>query len=1538
MDNPLFRDVRSAQGTHVAVLPPLSTPFITADDAARWAQQHVGKSVGDKEFGGAIFKKDNHFFATRPVEGGEVTFDHREIMAVDERDHFIAPAGYTCAALYHSHPAHADKIKQHNPTFNDDQAAVFTSFFSPADMVFIIEHRQSVPAHYLCGPTGTLLKYTTSGSALEKTLLQGLKGQVPLAASADFESFIWQVAEGGDLRVVVADALWGQVRGRVKRGWRIKSPVGPLETVQEQPFFTRVFKRPELAVLAALESTPATVTGRTVGFVLKHVQKDTYVATRPQAPGPVLFSPASLFPKRPDGKPRLPSQFRLEAIYYRSWPQPSDFPSKEPWMYSAFFTPAQLVAGITQARNTADIQADTRGLALYMEASDGAVLKLQLPGAVEAEELVDEGPGGVFNDKGAQAEMIAGTLTPRGFVRRVINTCSLSVVRPGELWRRVGEVDNRSSLLTPFYQAVLSPTFLSATDAAVYAHEKVGGRRDRSYGGYILKSEDGRFIITEPMESQVNPFASALFFPAGDQGPLVPPEPYVIHGRYGSHVALSMVHPDWIEQRRWTREEAEINLQVFSAEELHGVIQQGRPAYLSASETCLLAYTPSGSANETVLLNGVVPEPGGSRAQQRLDKGLIKPAQWVGRVAETGGLQVIQGNALWGPRSPVYSDWTPNFTYADRAGPPDFITYGAIFSTAEEAARDLHARVHGHNRATESCYAFILKHTQNEQYIATQVMDVTTSIKLFSRNALFARTDKGYVFPPGFMLRALFRSQQWQPTGLTTSKAWLTRFFVLPTVLYSSLYDAKRFGELYNAGDNLPIYFSTEEGALLRYRLPGPFAFGSGGALEKELEATQTALASGAKTPLDFVREWAKRGQLHVVRTSQCWDERGAVNEHWQGYATLMRRRLSPAFAEPDDAVRHVRTLIGDNRQRAYGGVVLRLGNGLFVATAPLAIPPQGFVLNWIFPDQAVSKGLYPEGATVVGRYRSTLAREVPILLSATEKAIYTSMVPTSVLSNLLRREVHVKREYLIGSDGVLLSYNLTDSPEEQTLKADLAALDLVKGDVGDNLIERRIRSGELLPTQFVSRVAKAGELRVVEGSRYWGPPRRLLGEFSAFVYQWPGLLIRGSLADPAFSPVFTQADDAVSSVLPPSDAREWLTFGYLLKSTRKEHYRVTLPLQRQDFSRLEQVFPYAQLPQGYAIVGLYLCASSAAIGKAGDPMGRSFFWPRDIADGLSFVKKTADEGYWPLYLRCADDALLKFQFDGLDRSVMFSSETTKLHSYLRGGALQLVDYVHSLAVKGTLDVVETSPVWNGRGRIDTSWQPGAAAVYVYGFPAPLLVCGPVCAHPDDAARHAQGLSAGFAGKTLLGGVLKVAGTNDVCAVTPIEEDQSTALTVPALFASGGGLALASAHPAGYYQVVAVQSFYKAMAVSAGAEVFESTLRANFIAEADLKAMLDALRMNEPSAEGCYFISRGGALLKYLPTNPVTEHTLAATGPQRSATQLIGTLRANGKLSVLETDAFWTRLGELGDEWQIKDVGAQPEPEDVQYGRDRDEL
>ena len=48
----------------------------------------------------------------------------------------------------------------------------------------------------------------------------------------------------------------------------------------------------------------------------------------------------------------------------------------------------------------------------------------------------------------------------------------------------------------------LSPPFVSADDAARFAHELIGDHRDVQYGGAILKDTQGQFFATRPVKGR----------------------------------------------------------------------------------------------------------------------------------------------------------------------------------------------------------------------------------------------------------------------------------------------------------------------------------------------------------------------------------------------------------------------------------------------------------------------------------------------------------------------------------------------------------------------------------------------------------------------------------------------------------------------------------------------------------------------------------------------------------------------------------------------------------------------------------------------------------------------------------------------------------------------------------------------------------------------------------------------------------------------------------------------------------------------------
>ncbi|QXQ19423.1 DUF4329 domain-containing protein [Pseudomonas tolaasii] len=1529
----LSREERAASSNRgAAQLPPLSPGFVHEVDAANWAHQEIGQRRA-VEYGGVIVRDPaGLYFATQPVAGEGMQFDLRTVVGIGADGRYLQPPGYTCVATYHSHPAQHALILQKNRSFDERMAKAFLAFLSGADFYRDVHDRDFFPSSYLSGPDGSLIRHTPTGSPAEFSFAlwvqAGKPANNPVGVYGGFDEFIKKISTFGSLSLIVPTALWGGSRGRIPADWKVFEPFSST-AVTEQPLFTAVFDQAPLAVTAALTSPTTFASEPRIGMVLKHLSQESYIATVASPKQEPLFSLDAMFPAGPDGQPRLPVGYRLDALYFNGWYEAGEVAARENWLASAFFSPAQIVAAVLQGQRTSGLQNPGRGLDLYMKASDQSLLKLKVPSATLATSLFKFDSEGVISDNGAQAALADGTLTPRNFVRRVINDTALWVVQAGELWRDVGQVHRQSALLALTPSIALSGAFVSSRDAALHAHEQIGNRRALYYGGYVLKKADGLFVITQPLQTLDHPFASTLFVPVGGQGPLIPPESYELHARYGSHTALSMVDPAWVRRRNWTQDDALINLQVFSDEEIHSIILDKRVAYLSGAEDCLLEYTPNQSPQEQLLLANISAAVESRRLGRGSGHGGIKPADWVVRLAGAGDFKIIQGNALWGPRGVVYSDWTPNFEYAPRLSPPDYVCYGAVFDSADEAARDLHQRVHGRNLPAQAYFAFIFK--RQEKYVATEAVGVFFSNDLFKLGSLFSRkTGGGFLVPEGYELHALFRSQQWSPQGLSAANKWLTLYFLVPEVMYITLYEARRDRAL-----SLPVYLSMLDGALLRY-VPYTIDVKAGGKADTLLINARAQLDSGVTMPVDFVRAWALKGELRVLRTSLCWDMAGEVGGAWAGFQTISPRSLSPAFASPDDAARHAMVSVGRAFKRAYGGVILKLVNGLYVATEPLVMPPRGITLDWIYPDPTVSAGLYPGGSTIVARYRSLAVQEVQLLLSTTQKAVYQSMVPSDVLANLLRREAHIKCEYVLGPSGSILSYQLSNSAQETLLKGQLAPLNPVKGDLADNAIEQHIRSGTLSPQDFVNVVAKAGALRVVEGDTLWGIPRTLKPNFALNQYRADPLAIVAVAADSACSPLFTRALDAVRHVQRRWQPQDHVAVGYVLKAMGRELYMATLPLVREAYGNLRSVFTDGKLPQGYVLDGFYLCGSTKTIAPADDDMARSFFAPMAVTKALVFITSLRNGGVLPLYLLCADGALLRYTVPKTAPVTDWAAQVGHDSLQLRNGSLSVRDYVRRMATMGALEIRVTSEVWSRKQRVDAQWWPKRPPHAFRDDPYFHSFCGPLYFYADDAARYAQRLIGPFAGKQYLGAILVPPRLSAYVAIDPVENRPGFGdSTLELLFwVDHAGFDVPQNNVLRNYTIAAVHAFYNSIPSTTSANTIDTRLLPNFASSEDLRSYLSVVSSNSPNADAVYLSCRGGSLLKYVPALSAAETTLLNAQPAASPSALVSQLRRLGSLFVLVSDNFWKKRGRLDDSWSAED----PNAGEPWYGRAKDEL
>ena len=245
-------------------------------------------------------------------------------------------------------------------------------------------------------------------------------------------------------------------------------------------------------------------------------------------------------------------------------------------------------------------------------------------------------------------------------------------------------------------------------------------------------------------------------------------------------------------------------------------------------------------------------------------------------------------------------------------------------------------------------------------------------------------------------------------------------------------------------------------------------------------------------------------------------------------------------------------------------------------------------------------------------------------------------------------------------------------------------------------------------------------------------------------------------------------------------------------------------------------------------------------------------------------------------------------------------------------------DYIRKIARGGQLEVLVRSAIWATGGHVGPAWSPGKVETTPAEKDARLAL-GPLCAHPDDAARWAWQRAHG---KALLGAILRDGLLNFV-ATEPLEDAGPTVpvglrdyapafrrLFIGVLFPgySRENPGASKRYPDGY-EVMGVQQLYK---VDAAAQP-EQTLYRNFVAHDEIRACIAVLATAAIADSRYYLTPRNGALLVYRPSYLDAESRVLLDGwsEAQKLSQVLDTLIHNGRLDILEPDEFWQPRGRV---------------------------
>ncbi|KPC35245.1 Uncharacterized protein ABJ99_3563 [Pseudomonas syringae pv. cilantro] len=446
----------------------------------------------------------------------------------------------------------------------------------------------------------------------------------------------------------------------------------------------------------------------------------------------------------------------------------------------------------------------------------------------------------------------------------------------------------------------LSAPFDHPDDAARYAHERIGNRRDREYGGFILVREDGKYVATEPMNGSQFSFDPNEVFPRNEQkGYVLYPQGHNDYAIYHSHPSLEAGLSEWPESERGTYPNS------FSAGDIYAVIddQEICPAsYLSGPDGSLIKYTVSRSVAEKRLFRRVSGPANSphistfSQVHKALQNLTLMPSDVVRLLAAAGDLEVVVSSRLWGKVGKVPGDWRPypdqalpsppkvsSPTICEAVWPPAALTLSAEFASADAAAHYVHDRIGA--RIHSQIIGFLLFNPVSRTYrVAEPILEdgypVYAPCSVFHPDAYYRPA-----LPDGYRIDGLYFSSA---NLAAEGEGDAPRSFFEPDDLHKMFtYREKpakrpkglpvRYGF-----DISAIYFSASDGALLGYspsqsaeelRLLRAVSRAYSGP-----ESIQAQLAAGTMSTDDFVRLVARAGYLRVLRTGEHWPDAGVIS------------------------------------------------------------------------------------------------------------------------------------------------------------------------------------------------------------------------------------------------------------------------------------------------------------------------------------------------------------------------------------------------------------------------------------------------------------------------------------------------------------------------------------------------------------------------------------------------------------------------------------------------------------------------------------
>lgn len=738
-----------------------------------------------------------------------------------------------------------------------------------------------------------------------------------------------------------------------------------------------------------------------------------------------------------------------------------------------------------------------------------------------------------------------------------------------------------------------------------------------------------------------------------------------------------------------------------------------------------------------------------------------------------------------------------------------------------------------------------------------------------------------------------------------------------------------------------PGYLSGAEDSLIRFT---PNNSPGSSALLKQLGTSHSPgklaldLGTGVVKPEQLVTEAIAAGDLQVIISNGRWRPRGTVTEHvvpgpWQRNVPE-RVSLGAVFQSADEAAldRYGRnTLQRDEGQIWFGFILKHKAKEEYVASelVPVSFPRDKlFLERSVFRYNRDGEYAYPESFTphsyFYSRQRGKHERDasrrwlakhfiVPkdlwvAVYNAKKRPAIGARVPASL--------------YVSPPDGALLKY--VPRPDTPLFDNDVP-------NMGLEVIQKNLAKGVSSATDFVTMVARHDELQVLRTSACWD--RKGLVDTLWAPSQ--------NLQRRSLGPLFLTADDAAVHARSQVPASATRAFGGLILQRSDGRYLATDPVDipREDFDTTwifsDAAIELGQFPPDCTIVARYRSRVQRALPVLLSAADKELYGNMLSVDSIytAFMRRTRllDE-----YLFAPDGSTIRYRIGTWERiradlaiAISLSGkpardlDATWIKEQIHAGTLTPTAWVKKLVNSGYLKVVTGSRLW-GAAREVTEFEPYQTTPHTTGYPRALV--GPaysaVCIQEQDAARLAHD-QAGSRSSLGFGFILRNARDGSFLATLPVSVHNSRLAydrvfpgVLPYRFVDSGLILCAAATPPG---------------------LSDDDYR-HFFSPMDVSLARDSVRTSN-GYRPIYFSCGDGALLRLelAPFDPVEyrdkfgqvqvrDNPFATTAQAQrdqddinrgsfKLTDYIRRMAAAGKLEVLLTSAYWSRSGEVGQDW-----------------------